>query len=160
MTIELNMPAKFLFIMDPPDTLNLATETSLLLMQELINRGQSVFWLQQEDLVLRQDRPTGLVSPVTGADPLQLDEPSWSDLDSFDAVLVRKDPPFDTQYLHLTLILDHLGPRVVQFNDVRALRNFNEKMLPLRWADFAPPTLVSMDAGRLGQFARQHGIPP
>jgi len=87
---------------------------------------------------------------------LQRGEPAWTNLNSFDAILVRKDPPFDTVFLQLTLILDHLDPRIAQFNDVKALRNFNEKILPLRWPDFTPPTLISMNAGQIAQFARQH----
>ena len=57
--------AKFLFLMDPYETLNLETETSLLLMQELIRRGHSVYWIQQEDLALEHDQPMGMVSRVT-----------------------------------------------------------------------------------------------
>jgi len=78
--MDMNTAAKFLFVMDPYETLNLETETSLLLMQELIERGQSVYWLQQEDLSLVHDQPMGLVFPVTGADPLQRAEPAWSNL--------------------------------------------------------------------------------
>ena len=148
--------AKFLFVMDPYETLNLETETSLLLMQELISRGHGVYWLQQEDLALVHSQPMGLVFPVTGAEPLQRAEPVWCNLNDFDAVLVRKDPPFDTEYLQLTLILDHLELGVAQFNDVKALRDFNEKMLPLRWPDFTPPTLVSMSTDQLERFAIEH----
>jgi len=147
---------KFLFVMDPPETLNLKTETSLLLMQDLIERGQDVFWLQQEDIALVHDQPMGRVSPVTGTDPLQLAGPCWSNLSTFDAVLVRKDPPFDTEYLQLTLILDHLDSDVAQFNDVKALRDFNEKMLPLHWPEFTPPTLVTMNTEQLERFTIEH----
>ena len=142
--------------MDPLETLNLETETSLVLMQNLIERGQGVYWLQQEDLALVHDQPMGLVFPVTGTDPLQRAQPAWSNLNLFDAVLVRKDPPFDTEYLQLTLILDHLDPGVTQFNDVKALRNFNEKMLPLRWPEFTPPTLITMNADQLERFTVEH----
>lgn len=148
--------AKFLFVMDPAETLNLKTETSLLLMQDLIERGHEVFWIQQEGLALVHDQPMGLVFPVTGAEPLERAEPAWSNLNRFDAVLVRKDPPFDTEYLQLTLVLDHLDPGVAQFNDVKALRDFNEKMLPLRWPEFTPPTLISMNTDLLERFTREH----
>ena len=76
----MNTSAKFLFIMDPFETLNLETETSLLLMQDLIERGHSVYWLQQEDLALVHDQPMGLVFPVTGTEPLQRKKPTWSSL--------------------------------------------------------------------------------
>ena len=148
--------AKFLFVMDPPETLNPATETSLLLMQELIERRQRVFWLQQEDTALYHDQPMGRVYEVIGAEPLQRLEPAWENLNHFDAVLVRKDPPFDTAYLQLTLILDQLDSHIAQFNDVAALRNFNEKLLPLRWPGFTPPTLISMNAGQIAAFALEH----
>jgi len=148
--------AKLLFIMDPYEKLNLETETSLLLMQELLERGKHVYWLQQENLALVHDQPMGLVFPVTGTDPLQRTEPVWTNLNRFDAVLVRKDPPFDTGFLQLTLILDHLDPGIIQFNDVKALRDFNEKMLPLRWPEFTPPTLISMNAAQLARFTIKH----
>ena len=152
----MDTPTKFLFVMDPFESLNLETETSLILMQELIERGQRVFWLQQEDIALVHDQPIGRISPVTATDPLALMEARWSDLNSFDAVLVRKDPPFDTEYLQLTLILDHLAPGIAQFNDVKALRNFNEKMLPLRWPEFTPPTLITMNTDQLERFTVEH----
>jgi glutathione synthase len=156
MEMDMNTNARFLFVMDPFESLNLETETSLVLMQDLIERGQGVYWLQQEDLALVHDQPMGLVFPITGTDPLGREEPAWSNLNCFDAVLVRKDPPFDTEYLQLTLILDHLDPGVVQFNDVRALRNFNEKMLPLRWPEFTPPTLITMNTDQLERFIIEH----
>jgi len=152
----MDTPTKFLFVMDPSEALNLETETSLVLMQGLIERGQGVYWLQQEGVALVHDQPMGLVSRVTGTDPLEREEQGWSNLNSFDAVLVRKDPPFDTEYLQLTLILDHLDPGVVQFNDVKALRNFNEKMLPLHWPEFTPPTLITMNTDQLERFTVEH----
>ena len=69
-------PANFLFIMDPYETLNLETETSLLLMQELIERDQGVCWLQPEDLALEHNQPMGRVFQVTGTDPLRRAEPA------------------------------------------------------------------------------------
>ena len=153
----MHSPAKFLFIMDPAATLNLKTETSLLLMQELIDRQHHVYWLQQEDIALYHDQPMGKVYPVSGTEPLQRGPAAWENLNGFDAVLVRKDPPFDTVFLQLTLILDHLDPRIAQFNEVRALRDFNEKILPLRWPGFTPPTLISMNAGEISQFVQEHG---
>ncbi len=156
MDLSVNTPAKFLFIMDPAETLNLKTETSLLLMQELIKRQHLVYWLQQEDLALYHDQPMGKVYQVTGTEPMQRNVPAWENLNGFDAVLVRKDPPFDTLFLQLTLILDHLDPRIAQFNDVRALRDFNEKILPLRWPGFTPPTLISMNAEQIASFSEEH----
>ena len=148
--------SKFLFVMDPVETLNLETETSLLLMQELLSRGQDVYWIQLDGLALKNNQPMGRVSLVTNTEPLECARGVWTNLNGFDAVLVRKDPPFDTEYLQLTLILDHLSRDVIQFNDVKSLRDFNEKMLPLLWPEFTPPTLVSMNAGQFESFTAVH----
>lgn len=146
----------FLFVMDAYETLNLQTETSLLLMQELLQRGHQVSWLQEEDLALQQNQPAGIVYPVLSTAPFKLGMPVMKELRHFDAMLVRKDPPFNARYLQLTLILDHLDSRVLQFNEVSALRNFNEKMLPLHWPEFMPPTLVSMNEQQLTEFLAEH----
>ena len=151
-----NTTARFLFVMDPYESLNLETETSLLLMQALIDRGQTVFYLPWQDVGLIDGAPRGRVHAVRHAEPYRPAAPTWMDLNRFDAVVIRKDPPFDGNYLHLTLILDHLDPRVLQINEVDALRTFNEKLLPLRWPSFTPPTIVSMNAERLADFAATH----
>ncbi len=156
MEVAARSTQKFLFVMDPAETLNPDTETSLLLMQELIRRGRRVYWLQAENLALIHDQPMGMVSSVTSAEHLVRTKPVWANLNDFAAVLVRNDPPFDTAYLQLTLILDHLEPHVTQFNSVEALRNFNEKMLPLRWPEFTPPTLICTSAALLEAFTREH----
>lgn len=148
--------ARFLFVMDPYDSLNLDTETSLLLMQALIDRGQTVFYLPYEDLALIDGKPAGRALPVEQAAPYRPGEPAWMDLNRFDVVLIRKDPPVDGRYLHLTLILDHLDPRILRINDIDALRRFNEKLLPLRWPHAAPPSVVSMNAERLAEFTAAH----
>lgn len=146
----------FVFVMNPYARLNLQTETSLLLMQELLERGHGVYWLQEDELSLQHNRLTGRVHAVESVTPFRLGPPYLRDLDEFDALLLRKDPPFDTRYLQLTLLLDFLDPRVVQFNETRALRNFNEKLLPLLWPHFTPPTLVSRSASLIAQFVDEH----
>lgn len=143
---------KFLFIMDPAETLNLDTETSLLLMEELLSRGKLVYWLQAENLSLANGQPVGMVRSVHTVEPLTFSEPVLQNLNAFDAVLLRTDPPVDTRFLQLTLLLDHLEAHVIQFNAVKALRDFNEKLLPLRWPGFTPPTLISMSAEQIENF--------
>jgi len=79
--------AKFSFEMDPPGTLNLKTGTSLLLLQELSERGQSISRLQQGDIARFHDRSMDRVCPVTATQPLKRGQPGWVNLDGFDAVL-------------------------------------------------------------------------
>ena len=151
----MTMVFKVLFLMDPYETLNLATETSLLLMEEFIARGHQVYWLEQENLWLRQDEPVGLISRVQTLTPFVKDRPVELSLNRFDALLPRLDPPVDQNYLNLTYLLDFLNPTVLQFNPIRALRNFNEKLLPLRWPEWVPPTLVSRNKEQLLAFLKE-----
>ncbi len=152
----MNNREAFVFVMNPYARLNLQTETSLLLMQELLERGHTVYWLQDDELSLHHNRLMGTVHAVESVAPFRLGPRNLRSLDEFDALMLRKDPPFDTSYLQLTLLLDFLDPRVVQFNEARALRNFNEKLLPLLWPHFTPPTLVSHDASLIAQFVDEH----
>ena len=76
----------------------------------------------------------------------------------FDAVLMRKDPPFDVEFLNATLLLSRaaaLGARVV--NDARALRDHNEKLAILEFPQFTVPTLVTREADRIRAFWADHG---
>ncbi|MFC4346296.1 hypothetical protein ACFO5Q_00365 [Kordiimonas lipolytica] len=147
----------FLFIMDPAETLNLETETSLLLMAELITRGVPVYWAEAGDLILRQNTLQVRARRVRGAMPLERDEALEMWTGDFGAVLLRTDPPVDEAYLQLTYLLDFLPGHVHQFNRISALRDLNEKLLPLYWPDLVPPTLTTMNAAALEAFVEEHG---
>lgn len=148
---------QFLFVMDPLQTLNLATETSLLFIEELLARGHEVLWTEVSDLMLRQDQLYALARPVTGVSPITFDVASQISVDNVDALLVRPDPPFDTGYLHLTYLLDFVAPDVLQLNPAAALRNFNEKLSTLRFADLTPDTLTTGNHAALLTFLEKHG---
>jgi len=143
------------FLMDPYATLNLATETSLLLMDELIRRGHAAYWLEQGGIALENGRLRACATRVVTTDPFRRDEGDRIDVNRLDALIIRKDPPFDRTYLHLTYLLDFLDAGVVQINPPAALRNVNEKISTLRWPEFCPATLVSSDTEQLLEFAGQ-----
>lgn len=147
---------QFLFVMDPYATLNLATETSLLLMRSLMQRGHQVWWAEQSDLMLENGHLWSNAKPVQQIEPFGLGEPTRIDAHTMSAVVQRKDPPFDAAYLHLTYLLDFLPLSVVQFNDAAGVRNTNEKLSTLRWPQFAPPTLVTQNVVALQAFVQQH----
>ncbi len=148
---------QWLFVMDRYDTLNLETETSLLLMDALIAKGQTVLWTEMHGIYLDHASLRAGVREVRSVGPLTLAPPEDISLAAIDAVLVRKDPPFDAGYLHLTYLLDHLDRHVAQFNSVSALRNLNEKLLPLRWPHLTPPTLVTMSMSAAFKFLAAQG---
>ncbi|MEW5771277.1 MAG: glutathione synthase [Pseudomonadota bacterium] len=86
------------------------------------------------------------------------DEPAWRDLAEFDAVVMRKDPPFDQGYLTATWLLEmaeRQGARV--FNRPQALRDYNEKLAIARFPEFIAPTLASADAALIRAFLAEQG---
>ncbi len=147
----------FLFIMDPAETLNLETETSLLLMEELIARGMAVYWAEADDLVLRQNTLMVLARRVHATTPLTLSDREEMHSGAFSALIPRTDPPVNEVFLHLTYLLDFVPGHVHQFNRASALRDLNEKLLPLHWPDLVPPTLTTMNVGVVEAFTEEHG---
>lgn len=146
----------FGFLMDPAETLNLETETSLLLIEELLARGHKIYWFEVADLSLRGDELFAAARQVCCVSPLEFGPTFDLDLNRLDALLPRTDPPFDSTYLHVTYLLDFLAPHVTQFNSAYALRNLNEKLLPLLWPDLAPATLTTMNLDALMSFLDEH----
>jgi glutathione synthase len=74
-----------------------------------------------------------------------------------DCVAIRKDPPFDAEYLYVTLMLEKLRGRVLVVNDPRGLRDANEKLYTLHFARHMPRTLVTSDRDRIHAFVRELG---
>jgi len=147
----------FLFVMDAAETLNLETETSLLLMDELIVRGVSVYWAEAHDLILRQNTLMAMARRVHSTAPLIMSDPQEIPAGAFSALVPRTDPPVNEAFLHLTYLLDFVPGHVHQFNRVAALRDLNEKLLPLHWPELVPPTLTTMNAAAIEAFAAEHG---
>lgn len=148
---------KFLFLMDPYDTLNLETETSLLLMDELKQKGHAVHWVEPPSLYLLDDQVMGAPCPLESISPFQLGQARKQNLADFDCLLIRNDPPFDMNYYHLMLILDYLPPKVIQINPPRALRDLNEKISGLRLPQFSPPSITTKNWEHMLEFAKEQG---
>ncbi len=150
----------FLFIIDPLETLNLATETSLLLMQEMARRRHQTSVATLPDLYLTE-RGAGVRArtiALDGADqPFdRVGAPAEHAFGDFDLVLMRKDPPVDADYVVATHVLERADAVVPVVNDPVSLRMVNEKLLPLSLPQFTPPTLITDDVSRLEAFAVAH----
>jgi len=152
----MNQMKKIVFVMDAYASLNLETETSLLLMEELIVRGHQVFWLEEKGISLQGNCLKAKLSLVKSVENFELLPSAEVYLDDFDAILLRVDPPVDTAYLHLTYLLSFLSSSVKQFNSIASLRNFNEKLLPLKWPEFCPASLVSSSKQDFQRFLSLH----
>jgi glutathione synthase len=147
---------KFLFILDALDSLRAYKDTSVAIMRAAQARGHQIFSCTQGDLFWK-DRVFALAGglSLTGNDEdwHQVQEPKQTALASFDAVLNRKDPPFDLEYLTASWLLaqaERDGARV--FNKPAAVRDHNEKLGILEFAQFVAPTLASSDPERVHAF--------
>lgn len=149
-------------IMDGPETVSAATDTSVGLMLAAQERDHRVWHCSPSSVSLIDGRVRATANPVTvdesAGPPLALGDPVDLDLTAVDVVLVRVDPPFDVAYLHLTLVLDGLVGSTLVVNSPRGLRDANEKLYAGRLPELmTPPTIVTADAPRLTAFAADHG---
>ncbi len=148
-------------IMDGPETVNPASDTSFALMLAAQERGHAIWHCRAGDVELADGTAWARACPATAdehaAPPLRLGPVERLDLAHVDAVLIRTDPPFDSAYLHLTLLLDHVSNETMVVNSPRGLRDANEKLYACRFPEVTPPTIVTSDPDRLLEFAREHG---
>ncbi len=152
---------EFAFIVDPVHLLKAYKDTSIAMMRALQSRGGSLFVLDQTEIHWRDGATLGRVHPLTVADDHhdwhRLGEPVVRPLASFAAVLMRKDPPFDMEYVYSTYLLELAeseGARVI--NRPRAIRDHNEKMAIARFPEFTVPTLVTRDPELVAAFIDEH----
>jgi glutathione synthase len=149
------------FVLDPLPALKAYKDTSVAMMRALQSRGHSLFALGQSDIFWDAGATLGHARPLTIAD----DEHDWyregavseRPLASFTVVLMRKDPPFDMEYVYSTYMLEAAereGAHV--FNRPRAIRDHNEKMAITKFTEFTVPTLVTRDATLLAEFIDEH----
>lgn len=156
------MTLRFVFVMDPIERINIHGDSTFVLMLESQRRGHGVLYCQPKDLELRGGRVWAEVQParlqrVVGAH-VELGAPEWVELGRVDAVFVRKDPPFDLDYLLHTYLLDHVDRRrVVMINDPRGIRDFNEKIAAFYFADLMPRTVVTANRARIRELIELEG---
>lgn len=144
-----------LFIIDPPDRLDPATDTSLALMRASALRDHRVFYTTLDGLQLSDARVEFAARPVSFVPQRELFDAAQEQLldgAECDIVYMRKDPPVDAAYLHAALILDRLPETVLQINPARALRRYCEKLIPLELPGLLPPTLMTRNPADLARF--------
>ena len=148
-------------ILDPIETLKPYKDTSLAIMREAAIRGHQLFVAFQGDLFLRQDKVRLRVQSFEFADGsprYQLGQYVEHAPQDFDVVLMRKDPPFDNEFLYSTYLLDlavQQGARVL--NNPASVRDWNEKLSVANFPQFAPEFLVTRDNDLIREFLRAHG---
>ncbi len=155
-------PMHILFIADPLSSFKISKDTTFSMMRELQKRGHHISASQPRHMAWRSGQPvTAAVQHIrlTG-DPsvwFEVLSEAVEPVHSFDAVLMRKDPPFDSEFFYSTHLLEQAereGARV--FNSPRALRDHPEKLALMELAQFAPQTLVTRSADDIRAFHAEH----
>ena len=152
---------KLAFIADPLDSFKIYKDTTFAIMREAAARGHALYAMEQEDLTWRGGTVYGNARRLhlTGEKPrwYRAEEAATVALQDFDAVLMRKDPPFDMEYVYSTYLLELAeanGAKV--FNRPRAIRDWNDKMGIARFTRFTPPTLVTRRESLVREFLAEH----
>jgi glutathione synthase len=150
-------------VMDPIDHIKPYKDTTLALMLAAQVRGWSLHYLEMHDLSLRDGIALGRARDVKVHD----DKQHWFDftgeaqtlkLGELDAILMRKDPPFDLEYITATYILERAEAQgALVANRPRSLRDCNEKMFTAWFPQCTPPTLFSRDLPTLRAFHAEYG---
>ena len=148
---------QLLFVIDAPDSLKAYKDTTVTMMRAAQARGHAIWVSEQEDLFLLKGevsaRATRISLTDNDEDWYRAHESETRPLKKFGAVLMRKDPPFDLEYVSSTWLLSAAvreGAKV--FNAPDAVRDHNEKLAIAEFARFTSPTLVTRDAERLQAF--------
>jgi len=153
---------KIAFLADPLSSFKIYKDSTFAMMAEAARRGHEVYAFQQRHMALKEGKVTAHVSRIE----LTGDKDAWykaapsedTSLSAFDAVIQRKDPPFDMEYVYGTYLLqlaEKQGAKV--FNKPSAIRDHNEKLSIAQFSQFTAPTLVTSDETRLRDFQAEHG---
>jgi glutathione synthase len=149
-------------ILDPLSSIKTYKDTTYAMMVEAARRGHELHFMLQESLMWKGGTIVGENARLTLTGEKErwyhIDLPRETALSEFDAVLMRKDPPFDAEYVASTWLLEQAvreGARV--FNDPRAIRDHSEKLAVTEFPQFCVPTLVTRLAGQIHEFIQAHG---
>ena len=152
---------KFLFLMDPPSTVNIKKDTSFAFMEGAQARGHELYYLPKGGITLNQGRVEFLVFPVTAQrvpeKPLVLQEAQTLTDEEIDAIFIRPDPPFDPEYLMNTWLLDHCANSVVVVNEPSGVRTVNEKVWATQFTELIPRTMVTRHKSDFLRFLEAEG---
>lgn len=156
------MKLKIGIVMDPIASISYKKDSSLAMLWAAADRDWQLFYMTQADLYLNQGEAWAKMRPLrVFREPdhfYELGDVQNSRLAELDVVLMRKDPPFDNEYIYATYILERAeqqGTLIV--NKPQALRDCNEKVYATAFAECSPPNLISRDASLLKAFHAEHG---
>lgn len=155
------MSLKIGVVMDSIGGINFKKDSTLAMLFEAQSRGWQLFYMEQTDLYIEHNiarAQTKSLKVINNSDCwYQLSETEDISLDTLDAILMRKDPPFDMNYIYSTYILEKAEEKgTLIINRAQSLRDANEKLFTNNFSDCMPPTLVSSQAKRITAFYQEH----
>jgi len=151
-------------VMDPIEGITPAKDSTLAMLLAAQNRGWELVYFRQKDLFVRDGVPIGDGRLITVFDDtghwFELGDPWEGNLEALDTVFMRKDPPFDMEYIYTTYILQLAEDRgLLVVNEPRSLRDINEKAYTAWFPHCTPPTLITRRMEAMKTFlAEQHTV--
>jgi len=148
--------------MDPIASVNYKKDTSLAMLWAAAEQGWELFYMEQKDLFLESGKAFAITRPLSVfQDPenfYKLGEESKTSLSELNVILMRKDPPFDGEFVYSTMILEQAEREgVLVVNKPSSLRDCNEKLFATQFPECCPPVLVTRRADLLKQFHKEQG---
>ncbi len=147
--------------MDPIARINHKGDSTFAMLLEAQKRGHKLSYYTPDKLSLRGNDVVAAVQSLSvrdvEGDYFTLGESVRTNMESFDVVLLRQDPPFDLAYITSTHLLERIHPKTLVVNDPASVRNAPEKIFVMGFSDLMPPTLISRDKDEINAFRTEHG---
>ncbi len=155
------MSIKLGIVMDPIDDINYKKDSSLAMLWAAQQKGWELYYMEQSDLYSRDGDVRARMAPIR----VDMNPNKWFEREAYqdlsltelDVILMRKDPPFDNEFIyttHLLAVAEAAGVLIV--NRTQSLRDFNEKLFATHFPQCCPPVLVSRSEERLKAFHAEH----
>ncbi|KAB8305507.1 MULTISPECIES: glutathione synthase [Rahnella] len=148
-------------VMDPISSINIKKDTSFAMLLEAQSRGYELHYMEMNSLYLRGGEGRATTKKLS----VKQDYDGWYEfgteqdiaLQELDVILMRKDPPFDTEFIYATYILERAEEKgTLIVNKPQSLRDCNEKLFTAWFPELTPDTLVTRNAAQLKAFHKEH----
>lgn len=149
-------------VMDPISEINIKKDSSFAMLMAAQDRGHQLFYMEMADLAMVNGVAMANMRPLTVINDaskwFELGEAQDTPMSELDVILMRKDPPFDTEFIYATYMLERAEEQgVLIVNKPQSLRDANEKLFTAWFSEFTPETIVTRDAKRIRAFHQAKG---
>lgn len=149
-------------VMDPISEINIKKDSSFAMLMAAQDRGYQLFYMEMADLAMVNGVAMANMRPLTVINDAskwyELGESQDTPMSELDVILMRKDPPFDTEFIYATYMLERAEEQgVLIVNKPQSLRDANEKLFTAWFSEFTPETIVTRDTKRIRAFHQTKG---